>query len=144
MARTTHGERGYRVMSLNDTRGRKEDIKVSRAIWNVPNWALPFNCKCDDGEDRWVGDGLGGDHLGVADDLAEDPRVLPPQEVELEGHGWKRRRKNELCLHSITSQRHLQNCSNILEIYAEVMNFRSRLSKAKEYPVRPCESTFFC
>ena len=57
---------------------------------------LPFNCKCDDGEDRWVREGLGGDHLRVADDLAEDPRVLAPQEVELKGHSCKKEEKKRI------------------------------------------------
>ena len=51
----------------------------------------PLNGESDDGEDGRVGDGLGGDHLRVADDLTEDPGVLPPQQVQLEGHCWNKK-----------------------------------------------------
>ncbi len=45
---------------------------------------LPLDGEGEDGEDGGVGDGLHGEHLGVARELAEDPRVLPPQLVHLE------------------------------------------------------------
>ena len=40
----------------------------------------------EDGEDGRVSYGLLRENLGVADELPEIPRVLPPQKIKLEGH----------------------------------------------------------
>ena len=40
----------------------------------------------EDGEDGRVSYGLLRENLGVADELPEIPRVLPPEKIKLEGH----------------------------------------------------------
>jgi hypothetical protein len=51
----------------------------------------PFDSESDDGQNRRIGNGLGGNHFGIADHFTEHPGVLAPQQVELKGHGWNKK-----------------------------------------------------